>query len=101
MQGLRPLRALLKGGPIDPLPTMTFSAAITPDARDLAAAQAVVAALPFEPLLYARIDMVRLPSGTLAVMEAELIEPYLYPEQADNLGELVARAVRARLPGGS
>ena len=52
-------------------------------------------------LLYARIDMVRLPSGTLAVMEAELIEPYLYPEQADNLGELVARAVRARLPGGS
>ena len=43
----------------------------TPDARDLAAAQAVVAALPFEPLLYARIDMVRLPSGTLAVMEAE------------------------------
>ena len=73
----------------------------TPDARDLAAAQAVVAALPFEPLLYARIDMVRLPSGTLAVMEAELIEPYLYPEQADNLGELVARAVRARLPSGS
>ena len=45
--------------------------------------------------------MVRQPSGTLAVMEAELIEPYLYPEQADNLGELVARAVRARLPSGS
>jgi len=47
----------------------------TPDARDLAAAQAVVAALPFEPLLYARIDMVRLPSGTRSRVDRTLSLP--------------------------
>lgn len=31
-----------------------------------------------ETLLYARIDLVRLPSGELALIEAELIEPSLY-----------------------
>ena len=36
MQGLRLLRALLKGGRIDPLPATTFAAANTPDARDMA-----------------------------------------------------------------
>ena len=41
--------------------------------------------------------MARLPSGELAVMEAEMIEPYLYPEQGPDLGERVARAIVARL----
>ena len=36
MQGLRPLRALLKVGRINPLPATTFGAANTPDTRDLA-----------------------------------------------------------------
>lgn len=31
-----------------------------------------------EPLLYARVDLVRLPDGSIAVMEMELIEPALY-----------------------
>ena len=57
----------------------------------------MIAALPFSDALYARIDMARLPSGALAVMEAELIEPYLYPEQGPDLGERLAEAVRARL----
>ena len=69
----------------------------TPGAADLAAAQAVVDALPFTGLLYARIDMARLPSGQLAVMEAELIEPYLYPQQGPELGDRMARAIGARL----
>lgn len=68
-----------------------------PSPDDLAHAQAVVAALPFEPPLYCRIDMCRLPDGELAVMEAEMIEPYYYPEQGPRVGELVAEAVEVRL----
>lgn len=69
----------------------------SPSQDDLGRAEAVRDALPFDDLLYCRIDMVRLPSGELAVMEAELIEPYLYPEQGPELGERLARAIRARL----
>lgn len=69
----------------------------TPSQADLAGAEAIVAALPFDDLLYCRIDMARLPSGELAVMEAEAIEPYLYPEQGPGLGARLAKAVLARL----
>ena len=68
-----------------------------PEQHDLAHAQAVVTALPFPAPLYCRIDMVRLPSGELAVMEAEMIEPYLYPEQGPELGERLTVAVLERL----
>ena len=68
-----------------------------PSAADLASARAVISALPFTAPLYARIDMARLPSGELAVMEAEMIEPYLYPEQGPDLGERLAKAVLSRL----
>ena len=60
---------------------------------DRAAAEAVMTMLPFdEPPLYARIDMVRMDSGQLAVIEAELIEPYLYPEQGPGFGKMFADA---------
>ena len=68
-----------------------------PNTADLASARAVISALPFTAPLYARIDMARLPSGELAVMEAEMIEPYLYPEQGPDLGERLAKAVLSRL----
>ena len=68
-----------------------------PSEDDLAKAEQVVAALPLSDLLYCRIDMIRLPSGELAVMEAEAIEPYLYPEQGPELGERLAAAVERRL----
>lgn len=68
-----------------------------PSPTELAEAAAVLAACPFPAPLYARIDMVRLPSGKLAVMEAEMIEPYLYPDQGPGLGERLAAAVAARL----
>lgn len=68
-----------------------------PEPADLASAKGVISALPFSDPLYARIDMARLPTGELAVMEAELIEPYLYPEQGPRLGELLASAVAKRL----
>lgn len=68
-----------------------------PSPDDLAKAQTVLDAVPFPTPLYARIDMVRLPSGELAVMEAEMIEPYLYPDQGPQLGETLAKAVLDRL----
>lgn len=67
-----------------------------PSPADIAAAQAVVEAIPGEVPLYARIDMIR-HDGALAVMEAELIEPYLYPRQGPRLGEMLAQAVLKRL----
>ena len=69
----------------------------SPNKTELGQAEAVLAALPFPAPLYARIDMVRLPSDELAVMEAEMIEPYLYPEQGPELGERLAAAARRRL----
>ena len=71
---------------------------LDPAPADRAAAEAILALLPFDqPPLYARIDMVRLDDGQLAVIEAELIEPYLYPEQGPNLGLLLAEGMRRRL----
>ena len=68
--------------------------AVTPLAADRAAADAVMALLPFAaPPPYARIDMVRLADGALAVIEAELIEPYLYPEQGPEFGPMLAEAL--------
>lgn len=72
--------------------------AVEPDPADLAAAMQVMAMLPFaEAPLYARIDMVRLDSGELAVIEAETIEPYLYPQQGLEFGRRMADAMLARL----
>ncbi|MDG6078876.1 hypothetical protein E3U23_06680 [Erythrobacter litoralis] len=71
----------------------------SPSADDRATAEEVVAALPFADLLYCRIDMIRLPSGELAVMEAEAIEPYLYPEQGRELGAKLTSGITARLEG--
>lgn len=67
---------------------------LVPAPADRTAAEAVMALLPFaEPPLYARIDMVRLEDGRLAVIEAELIEPYLYPEQGPEFGPRLAEAL--------
>lgn len=68
-----------------------------PGASDLAQAEAVIAALPFDAPLYARIDMVRGEDGALLLMEAEMVEPYLYPEQGPELGPRIASAIAKRL----
>ncbi|QDU68112.1 ATP-grasp domain-containing protein [Engelhardtia mirabilis] len=70
-----------------------------PSPEELALARAVLAAATDEPLLQARVDMVRGPEGGLLLMELELVEPYLYPEQGPRMGEVFARALRARLDG--
>ena len=72
--------------------------ALAPTPADRAAAQGIMEMLPFDqPPLYARIDMVRLDGGALAVIEAELIEPYLYPLQGPELGAMLAEGVVASL----
>ena len=48
-------------------------------------------------LLHARVDMVRDRNGRLVLMELEIIEPYLYPEQGPELGRHFADALAARL----
>jgi glutathione synthase/RimK-type ligase-like ATP-grasp enzyme len=71
---------------------------IDPAPADRAAAEAIMALLPFSaPPLYARIDMIRLGGGELAVIEAELIEPYLYPLQGPEFGAMLAEAVIAKI----
>lgn len=67
-----------------------------PNPGELAVAERVLAAVD-GPLLYARVDMLRLASGELALMELELVEPYLYPEQGPNVGESFAVALERML----
>ena len=69
---------------------------IEPSKEDMDAALATFSFLDGTPL-YARIDMLRDESGTLMLMEAELIEPYLYPLQGPNVGEHLAAAISKKL----
>ncbi|MGB3712643.1 MAG: hypothetical protein WA985_13245 [Erythrobacter sp.] len=70
----------------------------TPSQAELEAALNVLHAIPFAPPLYARIDVLKGTDGGLKVMEVELIEPYLYPEQGPRLGEMLADAIAERVP---
>lgn len=67
-----------------------------PTSDEIAQAQAVIDALPFDAPLYARIDMLR-DGEQLLLMEAEMIEPYLYPEQGPQFGDTIAAAIAKRL----
>lgn len=69
---------------------------IKPGIGDLTVVQSVMNCLDSAPL-YARVDMVRLPDGELGLIELELIEPYLYPKQAENLGNMICQALMKRL----
>jgi hypothetical protein len=70
--------------------------AIDPSPVDLASARAILDALPERPL-YARIDMVRGPDGQMLLMEAELIEPFLFVNQGPRVGALYASALHERI----
>ncbi|GGS45990.1 ATP-grasp domain-containing protein [Planobispora rosea] len=48
----------------------------------------------FPGLLYARVDMVRLPDGSPALIEVELTEPYLFLRYAPDAAANLARALR-------
>ncbi|MFO0612926.1 MAG: hypothetical protein U0414_10080 [Polyangiaceae bacterium] len=64
-------------------------------ADDVASARAVLDRLDVLPL-YARVDMVRGEGGRLALMELEVIEPFLYPLQGPRLGAMMHAALRRR-----
>lgn len=70
-----------------------------PPADALALAAQVLEAID-EPLLYARIDMVRDVAGQWLLMEAELIEPDFYLAHAPDGGTAFVRAVQERLGQG-
>jgi len=65
-----------------------------PEPSQLALAEKVIAALP-RPSLYARVDLLRIADGSLALMELEAIEPDLYPDMAPEVPARLADAVRA------
>ncbi|GJM23150.1 MAG: ATP-grasp domain protein [Planctomycetota bacterium] len=65
-------------------------------APELQAARRALTCVDAE-LLYARVDMLPDASGALLVMELELVEPYLYPEQGPQLGARFGAALARRL----
>lgn len=65
-------------------------------ADELAVARRVLDAVPFDELLYARVDLVPGPDGPL-LMELELTEPCLFLQQAPGAVDRFAAAIAARL----
>jgi O-ureido-D-serine cyclo-ligase len=66
----------------------------TPSADELAVAQRALAAIPFEqPLLYARVDLIRDDSGAPRLLELELVEPSVFVAHADGVAERFTRAI--------
>lgn len=72
------------------------SMAVEAAAADRAAAQAVLDVLETMPL-YARVDMVRGADGGLMLMELEVLEPYLFPEDGPQIGAMLGNALARRL----
>ncbi|MBY0520218.1 MAG: hypothetical protein K2P79_07310 [Sphingomonas sp.] len=69
---------------------------IDPPAEAIAVAKHALAALPEAPC-YARVDLLRLADGGLALIELEAIEPDLYPDLDDGVRDRLATAVAAVL----
>jgi glutathione synthase/RimK-type ligase-like ATP-grasp enzyme len=68
-----------------------------PAADELAVAARVMAQLPFGPLLYGRVDLVRGAAGRPCVLELEIIEPSMYFAYAPGSAERFTAAALARL----
>lgn len=68
-----------------------------PGADELGVAQRTLAALPFGPLLYARVDLIRDGHGAPCLLELELAEPSLFLTFAPGAAERFAAAALARL----
>ena len=72
------------------------SQAIDPAPADRAAAQRVLDVLDVTPL-YARVDMVRGEQGNLLLMELEVLEPFLFPEEGPQIGAMLGAALARKL----
>ncbi|MFI6988201.1 RimK family alpha-L-glutamate ligase [Nonomuraea wenchangensis] len=79
---------MLAGGAAD----ASLAEARTPDADQVELAERVLATVP-GPLLYARVDLVRLPGGEPAVIELELTEPYLFLRHDPGAPQAFAKAL--------
>lgn len=70
----------------------------TPDAAELALAVRTLGAVPFaDPLLYARVDLIRAGDGAPCVLELELAEPSLFFATAAGSAARFAQAIRRRI----
>lgn len=88
-RGEGPTRALFAAEHIMPR-------AATPE--ELRAAQSALEAIPFEqPLLYARVDLIRDGADKPCVLELELTEPSLFFAHADGAAQRFAQALGERL----
>jgi hypothetical protein len=85
-RGSGPTRALFAPEEITPR---------TPSADELALGAHVLRALPFERLLYARIDLLRGADGAPCVLELELAEPSLFLNYAAGAAARFARLIAA------
>lgn len=72
------------------------SQAIDPTPKDRTAAQRVLDVLTTTPL-YARVDMVRGAGGDLLLMELEVLEPFLFPEDGPHIGAMLGKAIARRI----
>lgn len=73
----------------------------TPSADELSIAQSALTAMPFEqPLLYARVDLIRDDDGAPRLLELELVEPSVFAAHADGVAECFAQAILRRLRTG-
>jgi glutathione synthase/RimK-type ligase-like ATP-grasp enzyme len=80
------------------LSTAGFSDGLVDVTDELArTALGVVAAAEASELLYARVDLVRSPEGSLQLMELELTEPTLFLDLCPQAADVLARGVAARL----
>jgi glutathione synthase/RimK-type ligase-like ATP-grasp enzyme len=68
--------------------------AVTPPPEAFATAERVLAAVE-EPLLYARVDILRDADGQWRLMELEAVEPHLFLDQAADGGRAFTEAVAA------
>ncbi|MDH2425218.1 hypothetical protein [Sphaerisporangium sp. TRM90804] len=84
--------AMLATGPNRPAGNHVATLARDPAPDQLALAERVLAEVP-ETLLYARVDLVRLPDATPALIELELVEPYLYLSEAPGTPERLTTAL--------
>lgn len=70
--------------------------AFSPDEETLALGDRIIAALP-DPLLYARVDLMQLPSGAWAVSELEATEPCLFLAHDEQAPLRFVQALQAQL----
>ena len=71
----------------------------TPAQDELAAAERILAAMPFGKLLYARVDLLRDAAGTPRLLELELTEPSFFLSHAPGSAERFAAALLSALRG--